>query len=254
MSVLRITEPDYTNRYYRHVSSGGVNECIRVNGTSCLPNCVGYAWGAWYEMMGVRPKLSRRNAKEWYGYTADGYRRSSVPELGAVACWNGRYGHVAIVVGIFKDYIVVAQSNYGGNRWEKVRCYKYGKGYKSHGGNTAFQGFICLPDKYRVTVADKATNSSGDRVKTWNLSGIYGRKPKVFTTKCALNMRDYPSTTGKVKEVAPRGRKLYYYGYGAKVGNICWYYVQDAVTKKEGYVYGGKYNSGVAPYLSNARP
>ena len=40
----------------------------------------------------------------------------------------------------------------------------------------------------------------------------------------------------------------------AKVGNICWYYVQDAVTKKEGYVYGGKYNSGVAPYLSNARP
>lgn len=30
MSVLRITEPDYTNRYYRHVSSGGVNECIRV--------------------------------------------------------------------------------------------------------------------------------------------------------------------------------------------------------------------------------
>lgn len=144
MSVLRITEPDYTNRYYRHVSSGGLNECIRVNGTSCLPNCVGYAWGAWYEMMGVRPKLSRRNAKEWYGYTADGYRRSSVPELGAVACWNGRYGHVAIVVGIFKDYIVVAQSNYGGNRWEKVRCYKYGKGYKSHGGNTAFQGFICL--------------------------------------------------------------------------------------------------------------
>ena len=70
MSVLRITEPDYTNRYYKHVSSGGVNECIRVNGNSVLPNCVGYAWGAWYEMTGVRPKLSRRNAKEWYGYTS----------------------------------------------------------------------------------------------------------------------------------------------------------------------------------------
>jgi len=254
MSTLRITEPSYANKYYKHVNYGGVNECLRINGNSCLPNCVGYAWGAWYEMMGVRPKLSRANAKNWYGYTSDGYRRSSTPELGAVACWGGNgYGHVAIVIGIYSNYIVVAQSNYGGKRWEKVRCYKYGKSYKSHGGNTAFQGFICLPNQYRVTVAEKESNSTGGTVRTWNMSSKF-KNGKVFTTKCALNMRSYPSTSGAVKEVVPTNHKLYYYGYGAMNGKIAWYYVLDKQTGKEGYVYGGVQGSGVAPYLKNANP
>nr|DAG68979.1 MAG TPA: CHAP domain protein [Caudoviricetes sp.] len=248
MTTLRVSPPATNNKYYTHTSYGGVNECIRINGGQCLPNCVGYCWGAWYEMMGKRPNLSRRNAKEWYGYTADGYARSRSPELGAVACWGGgQYGHVAIVVGIFNGYITVAQSNYGGNRWELVRCYKYGNGYKSHGGNTHFQGFILLPQAYKIHVNSTPANSGG--VKTgFNRRYAKGRK---MNTKVNLNLRDYPAN-GKVRAVIPKNQPIYWYGYYAITNNIVWYYV--AYGNKEGYVYGGKLNSGVAPYVTNANP
>lgn len=255
MSTLRLIAPSTTNKYYKHVNYGGVNKCLRISGSSCLPNCVGYCWGAWYEMMGVEPKLSRSNAKNWYGYTSDGYARGRNPQLGAVACWGGgQYGHVAIVVGIFSNYIVVAQSNYGGVRWQKVRCYKYGSGYKSHGGNTNFQGFIYLPSKYKVVVNTSSTTSTDGKVTTWNLSSKY-KNGKKFVTKCVLALRDYPSTNkGKLITWLPKNHEVYYYGRGAKNGNVCWYWVHDFTTGKDGYVYGGVYNSGVAPYLKNANP
>lgn len=261
MSTLRLSAPSTTNKYYLSSAYGGYNDCLRISGTSCLPNCVGYAWGAWYEMMRVRPKLSRGNACNWYGYTADGYQRSKTPELGAVACWGGnssnRYGHVAIVVGIFSNYIVVAQSNYGGYRWNMTRCYKMSNGlYKSAGGNTNMQGFILLPKQYKVVVASNNTSAStGGTVKTWDLSKKYGKGKKFVvknTNGKGLNMRSYPSTGGKVICTIPQGASIYYYGRGAMNGTNCWYYV--AYGNKEGYVYGGKYNSGVAPYLTNANP
>lgn len=261
MATLRTTAPAASNKYYRHTSYGGLNSCLRISGASVLPNCVGYVWGAWYEMLGSAPKLTRGNAKTFYGYTADGYKRSRTPELGAVACWGGgQYGHVAIVVGIHSDHITVAQSNYGGNRFEVVNCYKYGSGYKSHGGNTNFQGFILLPDGHKVTTGGTSTTSSQKNtgsISFWNLSSKYGKGKKFIvrnTNGKGLNLRDYPATSGKVKTTVKEGGALYYYGRGAKNGNTCWYYVQDPTTKKEGYVYGGIYNSGVAPYLKNANP
>lgn len=252
MTVLRVSAPATNNRYYMHKSYGGLNECIRINGSQCLPNCVAYCWGAWYEMMGKRPNLSRRNAKEWYGYTSDGYARSRKPELGAVACWGGtQYGHVAIVVGIFSDYITVAQSNYGGSRWEMVRCYKYGSGYKSHAGNTHFQGFILLPSAYKIRTGSTGTNKpskSGKVTTGFNRRYAKGRK---MVTKVNLNIRDYPGN-GKVKAVIPKNKAIYWYGYYAILNNVVWYYV--AYGSKEGYIYGGKLNSGVAPYVTNANP
>lgn len=251
--ALRTTAPSYSNKYYIHASYGGLNECIRITSNSCLPNCVGFCWGWFYEHCGVRPSLSRRNAKEWYGYTADGYARSKTPELGAVACWGGgQYGHVAIVVGIHSDHITVAQSNYGGNRFEVVNCYKMSNGlYKSHGGNTHMQGFILLPDAYKIKTGNASTTKENGNVRTFHYSKM--AKGKTFVTKCALNMRDYPSTkSGKVKKTISANTKLYYYGYGAYNGNIVWYWVSDG--KTEGYVYGGVLNSGKAPYLKNANP
>ena len=37
---------------------------------SCLPNCVGYAWGRFYEITGKRPSLSKANAENlvWVHY------------------------------------------------------------------------------------------------------------------------------------------------------------------------------------------
>lgn len=246
MAKVRTSSPSNSNKYYKHTSGGGVNECIRISGYSCLPNCVGYAWGAFYEQMGSRPKLSRRNAKEWYGYTADGYQRGQTPKLGAVACWGGgQYGHVAIVVGIYNDRIQVAQSNYGGNRFEVVDCYKTSTGYKSHGGNVHFQGFIYCP----VTCSsNNGTTSSGGIVTGQNKKLANGKK---YKTKVNLNMRDYPDTKkGNVKKLIKKGTTLYYYGYYAINNGQMWYWVTDGTT--QGYVSGGgKLGSGASPYLEN---
>lgn len=233
---LRTTAPSTTNKYYKHTSGGGVNECIRINGYSCLPNCVGYCWGAWYEMTGKRPNLSRQNARNWYGFTSDGYSRGQTPKLGAVACWGGtQYGHVAIVVGIHSDHITVSQSNYGGNRFEVVNCYKTATGYKSHGGNVHFQGFIYLPSNYTYKGNTTTSTTKNGEVKTYFQSGY--ANGKAFTTKVALNMRNYPSTKeGKVLLTIPKGKKCYYYGYYAIVNNVVWFYV--AYGNKQGYVYG----------------
>lgn len=147
--VARLKEPSTDNRYWIKTTKGGLNECILIKGNSCLPNCVGYAWGRWYELLGKKPKLSKGNAENWYNYK-DGYKRGKTPKLGAVICWRkGKAGnaedgagHVAIVEKINKDgSIVASESNYGGKRFNTrklSKTYYLGKSY-------TFQGFIYLP-------------------------------------------------------------------------------------------------------------
>jgi surface antigen len=151
--IPRTRAPAASNPCWINTQYGGYNKCIviRPNG-SVLPNCTGYAWGRWRELLGKDPKLSTGHARNWYGYL-DGYSRGKVPALGAVACWGGtKYGHVAIVESIGPNYIMVSQSNYGGAAFEYVRCNRQpGGGYTSHLGNTAFQGFIYIPIAYNAS-------------------------------------------------------------------------------------------------------
>lgn len=150
----RTTAPSSNNKNYIHTSAGGYNRCIEIKGGSCLPNCVGYDWGRWREILGKDPKLSRGNAEDWYGNTADGYKRGKTPKLGAVACWrkgqtgNGSdgYGHVAIVEEIKANGdIVTSESAYGGARWSR-KTYTAAKGYNF--GSYVFLGFIYLPIEF----------------------------------------------------------------------------------------------------------
>lgn len=147
--IPRTRAPAENDRHWIGTGYGGLNECIVINKKdgSVLPNCVGYAWGRFYELIGKRPLLPRTDARTWFN-AYEGYSRGQVPALGAVACWAGTaHGHVAIVESIGPDYIMVSQSNYGGARFEYKKCLKRidGKGYISPGGNTAFQGFIYNP-------------------------------------------------------------------------------------------------------------
>lgn len=164
----RLSAPDQKDKNYLHTSAGGYNSCIHIKNGSVLPNCVGYAWGRWRELLGVAPKLSKGNAENWWGKTSDGYERGQTPKLGAVICWaKGKVGvgsdgagHVAIVEQINPDgSIVTSNSAYGSTRWYTKTLkppYNFGK--------FVFQGFIYLPmelaeDKpevtYRVYVGDK---------------------------------------------------------------------------------------------------
>ena len=141
--------PEKTNKYYISDECGGLNECILIDDTLCLQNCVGFCWGRAYEAMGARPKLSRGNAENWYTYN-DGYERSKTPRLGSIACWrkgeayneNDGYGHVSVVEAIKSDgTIITSNSAYGGEYFyleELKPPYSMGKDY-------VFLGFIHLP-------------------------------------------------------------------------------------------------------------
>lgn len=161
----RLSSPSSSNKNFIHYSNGGYNRCIEIENGSCLPNCVGYSWGRWRELLGENPKLSRSNAENWWGYTSDGYKRGQTPKLGAVICWRkGRVGdesdgagHVAVVEQIKSNGdIVTSESVYGGERFRtksytKASDYYLAKGY-------VFQGFIYIPIEFET----KKTYSKGD--------------------------------------------------------------------------------------------
>ena len=114
--VPRYTPPDASNKYYINTGYGGLNPCITpVSSPMVLPNCVGYAFGRFYEILGSSPTLSRGDAGTWYSNTYDGYQRSTTPKVGSVVCWckPGSYGHVAIIEKVNSDKsIVISQSAY----------------------------------------------------------------------------------------------------------------------------------------------
>lgn len=152
----RLSAPGTEDKHWIHTSAGGHNSCIKIKGSSVLPNCVGYAWGRWYELLGEKPKLSRGNAEIWWSNTADGYERGQTPKPGAVICWrrgkagvaSDGAGHVAIVEQVNADgSIVTSNSAYGGTRWYKKTLkppYNFGK--------FIFQGFIYLPVEFEDEV------------------------------------------------------------------------------------------------------
>ncbi len=174
----RLSAPSTIDKNWIHTSYGGKNSCIRIAGNSVLPNCVGYAWGRFMEVLGDTPKLSRGNAEDWYRHTSDGYKRGKTPKLGAVICWrkgkagNGSdgAGHVAIVEKINSDgSIVISQSGYKSSRFW-ISTIK--KGYALAG--YVFQGFIYNPavseskggNTVNVSLNVLKKGSTGEQVKT----------------------------------------------------------------------------------------
>ena len=113
----RTKEPSTTDKNFIHMSSGGYNRCIVIKNGSCLPNCVGYSWGRWREILGKNPNLSLNNAENWWAHN-DGYERGQTPKLGAVICWrkglagnaSDGAGHVAVVEEVKSKLSLVSKS------------------------------------------------------------------------------------------------------------------------------------------------
>lgn len=156
--IQRYSAPDADNKYYLTTSGGGYNKCIRITGSSVLPNCVGYAYGRFMEAGGVTAcTLSTGDAENWWD-CPDGYQRGQDPRPGAVMCWrkgqahhaeDGR-GHVEVVEQVNDDgSVITTGSNYGGTRWYRHTRYKP----YAIGGQT-FQGFIYNPYVEDTTIPD----------------------------------------------------------------------------------------------------
>lgn len=182
--VPRFTAPNINDEsiiYWKHKDGGqdkqGFNPCIEIANDLVLPNCVGYAWGRFMEILEStpnmqheettpetdpeEPNLSTRHAGTWYGppdgsgTKIDGYERGNIPRLGAVACWSktGGYGHVAIVEEIKPDgSIVMSESNYRAESYNPNNSVHFGlrTGNSSNkwgipSASYTFQGFIYNP-------------------------------------------------------------------------------------------------------------
>lgn len=118
----RLTAPGWQNEYYRHpgyyfAGEDGLNTCIVIDANNgyVLPNCVGYAWGRAYEILGSAPALCQGDAYLWWTYN-DGYPRGSQPKLGAIVCTTyPNPGHVAVVERQDGPYEwTISESIYGG--------------------------------------------------------------------------------------------------------------------------------------------
>ncbi len=175
----RLSAPSESNKYYISCYEGGYNRCIEIYKGSCLPNCVGYAWGRWYEIMKKAPSLSRANAENWFGYTQDGYTRGQTPKKGAVICWrkgqvgneSDGAGHVAVVEKIYSDgSILTSNSMYGGTRFYTQRLYP--PLYQLNSKSYVFQGFIYLPDEpkedepKKESIPEKTAYTAGNYIVT----------------------------------------------------------------------------------------
>ena len=114
-----------------------------------LPNCTAYAFGRFWEIIGVKPKLSLSNAENWFDYN-DGYERGQKAKLGAIICYRkGKAhnsqdgaGHVAVVEDIYPDgSILISESHWKGNIFNTKRL----SSDYFYNNTLTFQGFIYNP-------------------------------------------------------------------------------------------------------------
>ena len=218
--VPRLTAPKSGNKYYTKTTFGGVNECILGSPQawkgSALRNCVGYAWGRAYEEAGKRPTLSRGNAEDWYGYKADGYKRSQKPQLGAVICWrkgkagtaSDGAGHVGVIEQI--DWkagtIKVSNSGFGASKTFWLSTYKIGQ--YNH-GEYIHQGFIIIGDWHNDVLNPDGTWGKNTTIYT---QLYFGLKADGIVSKQPLTNKKYlpavSTTSWKFKLIGATGSNM----------------------------------------------
>lgn len=156
----RLTAPTGEEQWWKHSFWDGLLIRGKKNEghDSVLPNCVGYAYGRFAEILGAKPKgLGYGNAGTWYDGTT-GYEKSTdpySPRLGAVIVWTkpGKAGHVAVIEGINRDAsgkvssVIISESWYNHPWSERFHTYEvYPPNYFSDWmSGYAFRGFIYNP-------------------------------------------------------------------------------------------------------------
>lgn len=151
------------------------NSLSAFNGTAnAMPNCTAYAFARTAELCApanVRDNVlfARKgadNAKAWYSATL--WDKGSVPKVGAIACWDGELGHVAVVEEVLDDgSVLVSQSNFGGTFFE-TKEYSCKVGEITDGVGLVFQGYIYNPyvnDIRTYSIHDGQVDVIADRLR-----------------------------------------------------------------------------------------
>ena len=94
-----------------------------------MPNCTTYAWGRSYEILGIMPEFSIRNANTWWDYNAGVYESGTEPRKFSVACHSNR-NHVLFVEDIVsveslhddeKEYLQAKSKDDNGNDTRRIK-------------------------------------------------------------------------------------------------------------------------------------
>lgn len=151
----RLTAPSATDLRWIKDTSGGYNQCIYGSDgpPSVIPNCTGYVHGRVMEIRGVNTDnagLSFGDAYTYWNNSSPDWIQQSDPSLGAIVCYTTvggpNPGHVAVVEQIIDaNTIVVSESNYGGNRFDTLTCYRSYGWRPTPGWNVTPQGFLKNP-------------------------------------------------------------------------------------------------------------
>lgn len=168
----RLTVPSKNNKYYYS------NNVFYKSGYG-MPNCTCYAWGRFYEITRIKPKLCTMNAENWYKYK-DGYERGNIPKLGAIAVWSmGKIGnnkdgsgHVAVVEEIYSDGSFLTSNS----AYKSTMFYtkKIGKDKRLY--NYKFLGFIYPPIEFNTNKIKELQSSLNLYNSKLIVDGIIGYK------------------------------------------------------------------------------
>lgn len=191
--IPRKTTPSISDLHWKIKSVGGYNKCVLGNSTesvlysSVLPNCTGYAYGRFMEILGSSScKLSLKNACTWYLNISDGYERGTVPRVGAVICWSQLKGagHVAIIEEVRSDgSILTSESGWfsgWANRFRTVERTNL-DGRWGAAPDYIFQGFIynpncseyATPKDTATSFVSEASSHIGEKASwTWKKIGL----------------------------------------------------------------------------------
>lgn len=179
----RTTCPSQDDKCWIVTSYGGYNKCIlgsapnRYSVGSALPNCVGYAWGRFLEVMRQHDAsittcdLPRSDAKDFIKYNT-AYEVGQEPRLGAVAVFLPN--HVAIVEKIDSNGVcTLSESGWGGPIFHYGNTISKAANYNDHDWrNYTLLGFIYNPyGEAALSQADafaaEATKHIGETGMDW---------------------------------------------------------------------------------------
>lgn len=119
--TIRTTAPSGTEQWwntsYSPCITGNASEAVAIGAT--IPNCVGYAWGRFAEILGSYPTgLPAGDAGTWYD-NCTAYQKGSTPQVGAVMVFKkaNAAGHVAIVEEVYSDGSVKTSESGWSSGW-----------------------------------------------------------------------------------------------------------------------------------------
>lgn len=171
-----------------------------------IPNCTVYVDARIGEIYGKDPKdilwgdyeHVLGNAKYWYGDKSIGVnkdlKRGSKPKLGAIACFDGNYGHVAIVEKIEGNKVTISYAEKGGTKFSlATEKWTVGKAYPKYGWGK-FQGYIYMPDDFVLA------NKSVDKLAKEVIDGKWGNGEERYD-RLTVAGYDYDEVQNRVNEL-----------------------------------------------------